>query len=477
MLGNAFAVTAVSKDRCAELLHSAVDQLARIQMKRPEHANSPSVLAGIDSRFNEYLNGTAKHFDLHIDDVRKKVRDRIEYLKEDPKLAMNYAPIGQVSTRGRQISVQDIERIKAAAEDYRKYIESQNDRKGGFNGGTFAQKQGFLQMYGIDIRHYFISLLTDEPSEELRGFLLILKNPEIALESVPDEQDFIKEIRKYNISLTEIQDLDSPLSHAIASNNLGTVELLLESGVKTSIFEVASSEQITPEVIELMIAHDFYLGPVELQAILKNPKLGELSKKLLRLDPSLLEQTYDGEPMIHFAIHLGSLPMVKALVESGVNINVKSPKTNLTVLGTAILYSEVEILNYLLSVGVDPNESTVLPADRMLLQLRKERQSTWFGSFLSRWEDEPNKIEDLAIHPLALAILVASPSKVEALLKAGAKINIPTYYQRKYTNIREFAKYAKDTYLRYTLDKYFPGEIKKDYHSDKVLELVYGASD
>ncbi len=136
---------------------------------------------------------------------------------------------------------------------------------------------------------------------------------------------------------------------------------------------------------------------------------------------AVLQPRPQSQLSIHQAASEGELAAVKRAVERGESVNGRDQK-NRTPLLCAIRHEQVEVVEYLLQCGADPNAPSISHHDTPLHQAARRGSATITRMLLEAGADA-NARNTSENTPLYVAAFLGHAKVAELLLQAGAEVN------------------------------------------------------
>lgn len=268
------------------------------------------------------------------------------------------------------------------------------------------------------------------PGTELRSLMKAVMHHDV---------EGVRALLQTDVDLNQRYLADYPLEAVIRAGNLELVRVFLESGVDVNLEygepEHASKEtalifavqQNRPEICRLLIgrgADPDYLQVDAHREEDQTPLEIAIQRNHQEVFDVLLPHTdlsrgrglhYEGRH-IHLACRAGNLEMVRSLLESGVDVNLRGGVNELTPLHVAVEQDQPAIVAYLLERGADVNAQ-----DRRLNVPLHAAKSREVAQLLIAQGAEVNARNDFGETPL---FQQRDPQIVALLLEGGAEVNL-----------------------------------------------------
>jgi len=168
--------------------------------------------------------------------------------------------------------------------------------------------------------------------------------------------------------------------------------------------------------IRKVTERDYVNSQINLDAVKKQLESG--------LDVNWIDE--NGRTLLHNAVMIGNIDLVKLLVENGANFDTELPRQNpkhqgLTPIVYAVINNKKNIVSYLLEKGVDVDRK--LNSETTILHHASAHNHIDLVKFIISKKADLNSQDEIGLRPLHYASNMGNTKIVKILIDAGANVN------------------------------------------------------
>jgi len=193
-------------------------------------------------------------------------------------------------------------------------------------------------------------------------------------------------------------------------------EVLNVINKEAGVMPVPKDKFETLKWIRKVTERDYVNSQINLDAVKKQLESG--------LDVNWIDE--NGRTLLHNAVMIGNIDLVKLLVENGANFDTELPRQNpkhqgLTPIVYAVINNKKNIVSYLLEKGVDVDRK--LNSETTILHHASAHNHIDLVKFIISKKADLNSQDEIGLRPLHYASNMGNTKIVKILIDAGANVN------------------------------------------------------